>query len=120
LKGSADFGFEPRKAFIGKARASDVAVCFGLPLNLLRSPYCGGPNEIGEGQEFLAVVRGDVIGGIATALATRVPTKPARTKDVPVGWDSGNVRARNAKLLEMRRRAAVGVHNSIVPRLDGS
>jgi hypothetical protein len=30
LKGSADFGFEPRKTLIGKARAFDVAVCFGL------------------------------------------------------------------------------------------
>jgi integrase len=57
LKGSADFGFEPRKAFIGKARAFDIALCFGLTLNLLRSPYRRGPNEIGEGQEFLAVVK---------------------------------------------------------------
>jgi hypothetical protein len=55
LKDSADFGFEPRKALVSKARAFDVAVSFGPPLNLLRSPYCGGPNEIGEGQEFLAV-----------------------------------------------------------------
>jgi hypothetical protein len=52
LKGSADFGFEPRKPFIGKARAFDIAVCFGLTLNLLRSPYRRGPNEIGEGQKF--------------------------------------------------------------------
>jgi hypothetical protein len=47
LKGSADFGFEPRKAFIGKARAFDIAVCFGLTLSLLRGPYRRGPNEIG-------------------------------------------------------------------------
>jgi hypothetical protein len=52
LKGSANFGFEPRKAFIGKAGAFDIAVCFGLTLNLLRSPYRRGPNEIGEGQKF--------------------------------------------------------------------
>jgi hypothetical protein len=56
LKNSADFGFEPRKALIGKARTFDVAICFGLPLNLLCSPYCCGPNAIGEGHEFLAVV----------------------------------------------------------------
>jgi hypothetical protein len=56
LKNSAVLGFEPRKALIGKARTFDVAICFGLPLNLHRSPYCSRPNAIGEGHEFLAVV----------------------------------------------------------------
>jgi hypothetical protein len=56
LKNSADFRFEPRKALIGKARTFDVAICFGLPPNLLRSPYRSGPNVIDEGHEFLAVL----------------------------------------------------------------
>jgi hypothetical protein len=99
LKGSVDFGFEPRKALISKARAFDVAVSFGLPLNLLRSPYCGGPNEIGEGQEFLAVGAGghpqspgssrkhnhrkDVPRSLARATSTAVYTAlaPNRFKD---------------------------------------
>jgi hypothetical protein len=58
LKGSVDFGLEPRKALIGNARAFDVAVGFGLPLNLLRSPYCGGPNEIGEGHKSSSLAAG--------------------------------------------------------------
>jgi hypothetical protein len=53
LKGPADFGFEPRKALIGKAGAFDVTVYFGLPLNPLRNPDCSGPNLIGEGHDGL-------------------------------------------------------------------
>jgi hypothetical protein len=56
----------------------------------------------------------------ATASAARVPTKPTRTKDVPAACHSGHVKAGDSKLLEMRRWAAVGVHGSMVPRLDGS
>jgi hypothetical protein len=85
-----------------------------IAINIARLPELLGKAERDKPARSLPM------GGIATASAAGVPTKPSRMKDVPAGWDSGNVKARHGEFLKMPRWAAVGVDGSMVPRLDDS
>jgi hypothetical protein len=52
--------------------------------------------------------------------AARGPAKATRAMEIPGGVQFRDVKARDGKLLEMPRWAAVGVGGSMVPWLGGS
>jgi hypothetical protein len=77
------------------------------------------PELLGKGRTRLTRNK-PTDGRIRDGVSGARPNQATRTKDVPAACHSGNVKAGDSKLLEMRRWAAVGVHGSMVPRLDGS